>query len=272
MRMQSLIVRIRVCCCCLLLAGVWTGLSHAIPLTPGVIPPDSGAVVKELGGFGSSADWSLPGGGTAEIKQYGFYLQAGYHFVPFWQGYARVGVASLQGDENLGFSDALAEESGTEVAPFGGIGVKGRLPLGKYWTLAPQASLDYFGNYTFTRSGTMAAVIFPPTVDEVPVQEKLTFKRQLAAEADLLLLWEKTAFTLYAGPQLYWRQARLDGELTIAGDRYASDSGTVQEKGFVGAIAGVAIPLGKTTDLILEVQQRSGFGVAGGLAYLQLDF
>lgn len=230
-------------------------------------------LVKEFGILNSNSEWSSPYG-AAEIKYSGAYLQVGYEFFPRWLGYGRIGVASFSTDDNLAFfsESGGGGEVSADAAPFFGVGVKGQIPLGRNVSLHPYLEANRFSDYTSSNDVIISAVIFPPVVDEVPAQETLTIEKQYDLSAGLLLSYTHQGFVLYGGPTVYRRTASVQGELEIAGDTYKRESYTYRETGTVGGVAGVVIPLGETTDIFLELQQRSMSSLSGGLVYVRLNF
>lgn len=238
----------------------------AVPFS---VPSGGTDIVKEFGYTGYSGKWTVPGGGTANVKANGFYLQAGYEFLPDWQVYARLGAATFK--EGAGIS-AGGESSGdsSKTIPFGGIGVKGRALLGRGFDLFTFAEAEYFGNYTSARDIMVSGTPFG-LPEDVPAVESVSIEKQLGANAGLLISTGGERLAVYAGPVVFLRLAEMSRELEIGGDRYANE-GRLREKGGIGGVVGVRLPLAKETDIVLEAQQKSDLSFNVAVAYLRLDF
>lgn len=185
-----------------------------------------------------------------DVKSNQFYLQGTYALHSGVEVYARLGIADLQADDawvGIDFED--------NYKFFGTLGAKALVFSNWFMSVAPYVQASFFSSYKDVVTGQAQGILASFEVEvENPVDMNggIIFHFKSATET----------YHFYAGPMIFWSQAKAKATITIAGTKF-TDSTTVTENNFIGAFAGIHIWLGGPFQLQAEGQYRSKFALAG---------
>ncbi len=232
--------------------------------TPNAKP---GQVSQEVGYFRSEAKWTTSKGEPFDdgvLTQNQVYIQAGYGLAPLWEGYFRVGGADAE-LENA-FADPEDSTLSDGIVPFVSLGVRGLLFDSEHFDVGAFAQGSYFAPYEDSKS-----YVDP---DFGAIEETLKLKHLWDANVGMTLQGSIGKHCLYAGPVLYFGEAKLYTEAEAAAVPGLTDKsdGTYELDGNLGGIAGISLNLVHYLNLTVEGQYRGEeYSVGASLAYLRFD-
>lgn len=249
---------------CILVVTV--GLAHAGAYGPVRPAAKAGQISQEIGYFFSQAKWEADKSGFKEgtTSQNQAYVQAGYGLDSNTEVYFRVGGADLdfEGDlEGIGLFANQDLEMDGGIQPFVSVGARGLLHRGALFDFGLFAQASYCFPYKDDRSYTLFGF---SVEEEVEVKDIWDVSVGAALQVDL------AGAAVYLGPVLYYGQADVDTETVLEGLEDSSSS-RYEEKGNIGAVAGISIPVADFGSVRLEGQYKSKVSGGGAFVYLRLN-
>lgn len=221
----------------------------------------SGEISQEIGYFRSVAEWTTDESGFADgaMTMNQAYLQAGYGLAGGWEGYLRLGGSDLSLENAFAIDDSEMKGS---IAPFLTVGARGLLYDGKVFDLGVFLQGTYFAPFEDSNTAVVGGTLF---------NEKLKLKNLWDVNLGLALQANIGKLAVYAGPVAYHGQGRLEARVEAGG---ISDSSTAayEERGNVGAVAGLNLRLARNLNLSLEGQYKSKLSAAGAVTYLRFSY
>jgi hypothetical protein len=206
--------------------------------------------------FENSADY--------KIRQNEIYSQAAYGAKNIWEIYARVGVADMKMVDVFRSTDYYIETSKNnfdENWKFSGtLGAKAFYPINKTFGLgAFVQGTYYFGDFTDNTAIISGGM---PVVTELKVKNLWDINFGVGFQATL-----RCGTRLYAGPYIYYSEAKMSLSSDISGLEYAVEDFSVKNKSIVGGYAGADIPLAKGFHLNVEGQFSDEFSAGAAVSY-----
>jgi hypothetical protein len=230
-------------------------------------PPQS--VSREAGGLNTAIGYAYhedkyKNGAEYIIRQNQIYSQAGYGSKNTWEIYGRLGVADLKIFDAFRSTNAATITFNNDFNEnwkfFGSLGAKGFLPVNKIFGIgAFVQGTYYFSNFTDDVTGTNTGVPF-------------------TADLKLKNLWDVNSgigfqvtvprnIKLYAGPYIYYSEARVCLSANIPGMGFGTDNASLQNKSIAGGFIGADIPLAKGFRLNIEGQYSDRLSLGGAITY-----
>lgn len=227
-------------------------------------------VSRQSGGLNTSFGYSynaneLANGAGYTFQQNEIYSQAAYGSKKLWEIYGRIGVADLKISDAFRSAHASAVTSTNDFTEnwkfFGTLGAKGFWPLNK--VLGIGAFLQgtyYFNNYTCGVTGTETGI---PFAADLKVRDMWDVNFGVGLQAAV------SDFKFYAGPYIFYSEAKANLSANIAGLEWGKESILLKNKASVGGFVGADVPLGKGFRLNIEGRYADRFscGVAVGYVY-----
>jgi hypothetical protein len=181
-----------------------------------------------------------------------------------WEIYGRIGVSDLKISDCFSSANALTTTNKLDFEEnwkfFGTVGAKGFYPINRIFGIGAFVQGTYhFSNYTdsvvASNSGT------PYTADlKIKNLWDINFGMgfQLTAPLDI---------KLYAGPYVYYSEAKASLDTNIPGLEYTAGNVSIRNKSIAGGFAGVDIPLFKGFHLNVEGQYADRFSTGAAISY-----
>jgi len=198
------------------------------------------------------------------IKQNSIYSQVSYGANNMWEIYGRIGVADLKISECFSSTNALTTTSKLDFKEnwkfFGTLGAKGFYPISKIFGIGAFVQGTYhFNDYTDSVTGSSNGA--PYTADlKIKNLWDINFGMgfQLTVPLDI---------KLYAGPYVYYSEAKASLDQNIPGIEYAAGNVSIRNKSIVGGFAGIDIPLFKGFHLNAEGRYADRFSAGAAISY-----
>jgi hypothetical protein len=230
-------------------------------------PPQT--VSREAGGLNTAIGYryhedTYQNGTDHVIKQNEIYSQVAYGAKNIWEIYARVGIADLQIMDVFKSTDAATVTDRNNFEEnwkiFGTLGAKVFYPVNKIFGVgAFVQGTYYFQDFDDEVAGVSGGVPF-------------------ATELEMQNLWDVNCgagfqitiprgIKLYAGPYVYYSEAKMSLASNIPGLEYAAGNVSVKNKSILGGFAGVDIPLIKGFHLNMEGQFSDRFSAGAAISY-----
>lgn len=203
-------------------------------------------------------------GADHRIRQNEIYSQAAYGAKDIWEVYARVGIADLKICDVFRSADsstATARNDFEENWKFSGtLGAKLFYPFNKTFGMGAFVQGTYtFSNFTDNISGVSGGVPFRA---DLKVKNLWDINVGVGLQATL-----PCGLRLYAGPYLYYSEAKMSLSAEVPGLDYAAGNVSVENKSTAGGFAGVDIPLAKGFRLNIEGQYADRFSAGAAVTY-----
>lgn len=245
----------------LLLVLGTSGAAFAGQFGPAAPAARSGEISQEIGYFRSVAEWTTdePGFTDGVMTMNQAYLQAGYGLAGGWEGYLRLGGSDLQQENAFAVDDSEMKDS---VAPFLTVGARCLLYDGKVFDVGMFLQGTYFAPFEDSKTALVGGTIF---------QEELELKNLWDINLGLALQANIGKLVVYAGPLAYHGGGRLEAKV-VAGGISDSSAATYEERGNVGAVAGLNLRLARNFNLSLEGQYKSRLSAGGAVTYLRFSY
>lgn len=229
----------------------------------GPVAPTAGAgeVSQEIGYFHSVGKWTTDEDGfdDGKIIMNQAYLQAGYGLAVGWEGYFRLGGSDLRQEKAFALDDSEMKGS---VAPFLSLGARGLLYDGKVFDLGLFLQGTYFAPFEDSKTVNVAGA---------SVKEALRLKNLWDVNLGLAVQADLGRVFVYAGPVAYYGVGRLETEVEVSGLKDSS-SATYEERGNIGAVAGINVQLARNINLFVEGQHKSELSAGGAATYLRIRY
>jgi len=178
-----------------------------------------------------------------KIRQNEIYSQAAYGAKNIWEVYGRLGMSDLKIEDVFKDNEKF---SGT-------LGVKAFYPVSQTWGVGAFVQ----GTYYFSD--------FTDKVSRNKVVEVDNFWNVNCGIGLQVALPRGTK--MYAGPYLYYSEAKLSLSSGIRDLGYAAGNFTVENKSIAGGFAGLDIPLAKGFRLNVEGQYAERFSAGAAISY-----
>jgi len=205
------------------------------------------------------------GGADHVIRQNRLYSEAGYGAHERWEMYGRIGIADLKiADVFRPASDATVSSRSDFTGNwkfFGTLGAKAYYPLsGVFGIGAFVQGTSAFGDCKDSVSGTR---------NGAPFTTELTLKDMWDVNFGIgLQMNVPQGIRLYAGPCIYYSEAKAAASPGIPGLALAGGDTTIRNKTNAGGFAGVDIPLGKGFRLNAEGWFSERLSVGTAVTYI----
>lgn len=226
-------------------------------------------VSKEAGGLNTAIGYryhedTYTNGADHIIRQNEIYSQAAYGAKNIWEIYARIGVSDLKIFDVFSSTDVFTTTNKNDFEEnwkfFGTLGAKGFYPINKIFGIgAFIQGTYYFSNFTDDVAGTNG--ITPFTTD---LKVKNLFDVNFGVGFQAIIPY---GIKLYAGPYIYYSEAKLSLAANIPGLEYATGNVSVENKSIAGGFAGIDIPLAKGFRLNFEAQYSDRFSAGAAVTY-----
>jgi len=185
------------------------------------------------------------------------YVQASYGLLKNWEVFARLGAADLRAKETFDYV-AYADDFRGDYQAFGTLGFKGILFNTKSFSIGPILKASYYSDYKDSATGTIAGTKIDMSYN---IKDIWDVNLGLAFQAKI------NNVVLFAGPFVYWKNAKVDLDITITGTGTFSDSVKYESENNVGGFAGVRIPITKNFMLDVEGQYTNQFSGGAAIVY-----
>jgi hypothetical protein len=198
------------------------------------------------------------------FRQNEVYSQVSYGGKNFWEIYGRLGVADLKISDAFRSTNAVTTTTDNDFTEnwkfFGTLGVKGFLPINKIFGIGAFLQGNYyFDTYSGQVDGNSAGTHFI-TALKVQNMWDVNFGIGLQAAAPL-------GIKLYAGPYVYYAEAKANLGDNIAGLEFGTNGVLLKNKTFAGGFVGVDIPLAKGFHLNIEGHYADRFSLGAAVGY-----
>ncbi len=233
----------------------WTGIGFALQEIGSPIPKaPQGGFAAGIGYTYFNSQWEYDGGdydGEAlpgDISQNFIYAQGSYGFLPGWEGYATLGVASATIDEALSTEDGADEAVAFETDRkfYFGVGLRGVIYGTETFQVGPFLQYNKLSTYEEDLEASFTGN---------PVDVPVTFADAYDLNVGLGLNYPVgAAGMLYGGVFAYW--AKGSGEFELP-DPIGTISQDFQEQGSVGGFLGLRLPIGSGLNLNFEGGYKS---------------
>jgi hypothetical protein len=212
---------------------------------------------------------------SVKTTQHLAYVQATYKNRS-WLVYGRLGGASMKIDDAFMFDNPADFKGGFKA--FATVGIRGTYPVSSVFSVGPFFEASLFSGYDDNDSRAYTGDFNADgTADTLLVNERIETENIKDLKLGLSFQANLDRATLYAGPFLYWTEAKakenvdavlVDGVSGLPTDSIsASASSKWDEKGNLGGFAGVRVPLGQNFMFEAEGQLKSMISVGGSLSY-----
>lgn len=227
-------------------------------------------VSREAGGLNTTIGYfyhedTYKNGIEHTFRQNQIYSQAGYGANNVWEIYVRLGVADLKISDAFASTDAAtstAKQNFEENWKFSGtLGAKAFWPVNSVFGVgAFVQGTYYFNQFTDDISGTSGSTPFT-------AQMKIENLWDTVCGAALQITLARIKF--YAGPYLYYSEAKMSLDTDVPGLEYPASGGKMSlvNKSVVGGFAGADIPLIKGFRLNVETQYAGQWSAGAAISY-----
>jgi len=231
-------------------------------------PPQS--LSRDEGGLNTSIGYGyhedkIENGDDFVIRQNQLYSQVAYGGARrLWEVYGRIGIADLEIEDAFRSESASTTSSGDDFEEngefFGTLGAKVFYPLrGAFGVGAFIQGSYFFGDFKDRVSGIQNGESYST---ELKVKDFWDVYSGIALQAAV-----PYGVILYAGPYVYYSEAKASSSRNIPGLKLAAEDDTLENKTAVGGFAGVQVPLGKGFSLNLEGRYSEEFSVGIAVNY-----
>lgn len=188
----------------------------------------------------------------------------GYGAKNIWEVYGRIGASDLKVSDAFSSSDLLTTTDKINFEEnwkfFGTLGAKGFFPVNKVFGFgAFVQGTYYFSNFSDDVSGTAGGSPFTSNLKIKNLWDvNLGMSLQVTAPLDI---------RLYAGPYIYYSEAKASLDPNISGLEYGTGNVTIKNKSTIGGFGGIDIPLIKGFRLNVEVQYADRLSAGAAISY-----
>ena len=198
------------------------------------------------------------------IRQNSVYSQVAYGANNMWEIYGRIGAADMNisdcfnSTEDSTTTNKLDFEESWKF--FGTLGAKGFYPITKIFGIGAFIQGTYhFSNYKDNVEGSNNGKSY---VAELKIKNLWDINAGLGFQLTVPL-----DIKLYAGPYVYYSEAKASLDRNIPGIEYAAGNVSIRNKSIAGCFAGVDIPLFKGFHLNVEGQYAERFSAGAAISY-----
>jgi len=227
-------------------------------------------VSKEAGGLNTAIGYryhedTYTGNTDHIIRQNEIYSQAAYGANNRWEIYARIGVADMKILDVFSSTDTFTTTNKNDFADnrkyFGTLGSKGFYPINETFGIgAFIQGTYYFNKFTDRVAGNSGS---KPFTTDLKVDNLWDVNFGVGFQATL-----PCGIKLYAGPYIYYSEAKVSLAADIPGLEYADGNVSLKNKSIAGGFAGIDIPLAKGFRLNVETQFADRFSSGASISYV----
>jgi hypothetical protein len=236
------------------IAVLWTGACYALSELGSPLPQaPRGGFAGGVGYANYTSTWEFDGGENdgdevpGDIKQNYIFVQGSYGFLPGWEAYGRVGMANATIGEVPGIFDEKVKFEGDYKVYFGA-GMRGLIYGTETFQVGPFFQYNKYSTYEKDLEGSINTS--PVTV---PVDFADAYDVNFGLAGDYPI---GAAGLLYGGVLAYW--AKGTGTFSLPEAYGGTMSQDFNEKGVVGGLLGLRLPLGSGLNLNFEGDYKSG--------------
>ena len=198
------------------------------------------------------------------IRQNEIYSQVAYGAKNIWEMSARIGVSDLKIFDAFSSTNASTTTNKNDFAEnwkfFGTLGAKGFYPINKTFGIgAFIQGTYYFSNFTDDVAGTSYGL---PFTTDLKVDNLWDVNFGVGFQTTI-----PYSIKLYAGPYIYYSEAKVSLAANIPGLEYAAGNVSIENKSIAGGFAGIDIPLAKGFRLNVEAQYSDRFSSGAAVSY-----
>jgi hypothetical protein len=199
------------------------------------------------------------------IRQNEIYSQVAYGAKNIWEISARIGVSDLKILDAFSSTDTYTTTNKNDFADnrkfFGTLGAKGFYPINE--TFGIGAFIQ--GTYYFDKFNDSVAGISgsKPFTTDLKVDNPWEVNFGVGFQATV-----PYGIKLYAGPYIYYSEAKVSLGANIPGLEYATENVSIKNKSIAGGFAGIDIPLAKGFRLNVEAQFSDRFSSGAAVTYI----
>ena len=198
------------------------------------------------------------------IRQNSIYSQVAYGAKNMWEIYGRIGVSDLKIFDVFSSTDDSTTTNKLDFEDnwkfFGTLGAKGFYPISKIFGIGAFVQGTYhFSNYTDSVAGSSNGVPYTANLNIKNLWDiNFGMGFQLTVPLDI---------KLYAGPYVYYCEAKASLDTNIPGLEYAAGNVSIRNKSIAGGFAGVDVPLFKGFHLNVEGRYADRFSAGAAISY-----
>ena len=243
-------------------------VSNTIALAAGLFGPPQ-TVSKEAGGINTAIGYfysedTFKNDTDHILRQNSIYSQVAYGGNNIWEIYGRIGIADLKIPDAFNSTDTItttAKLDFTETLKlFGTLGAKGFYPISKIFGIGAYIQGTYhFSNNTDSVFGTTRGI---PYIAELKINNLWDINCGMGLQVTAPL-----SIKLYAGPYVYYAEAKASLDPNIPGIEYTAENISIRNKSIVGGFGGVDIPLFKGFHLNVEGRYAARFSAGAAISY-----
>jgi hypothetical protein len=198
------------------------------------------------------------------IRQNVVYSQAAYGAKNIWEIYARIGVSDLKISDAFSSTNALTTTYKDNFEEnwkfFGTLGAKVFYPINRIFGIgAFVQGTYYFSNFTDDIAGTYNS---SPFIIDLKIKNLWDVDGGVGFQVTVPL-----DIKLYAGPYIYYSEAKASPAANIPGIEYAAGNVSIKNKTIAGGFIGLDIPITKGFRLNVEGQYSDRFSVGTAVTY-----
>ncbi len=250
------------------LSALWLLAMNSVAAAGGLFGPPQ-TVSREAGGLNTAIGYryhedTFTSDTDHIVRQNQIYSQVAYGAKNRWEIYGRIGISDLKICDAFRSTNALTTTSKNDFEEnwkfFGTLGAKGFFPFNKIFGIGAFIQGTYhFSNYTDDIAGSNNGT---PYIAELKIKNLWDINLGMALQATAP--WD---IKLYAGPYVYYSEARASLDANIPGLEYAAGNVSIRNKSIAGGFAGVDIPLLKGFRLNMEGQYTQRFSLGAAVTY-----
>ena len=225
---------------------------------------------KEAGGLNTAIGYwyhedTYKNGADHKIRQNEIYSQVAYGAQNVWELYARIGVSDLKIFDAFSSTEASTSTNKNDFADnwkfFGTLGAKGFYPINKTFGIgAFIQGTYYFSKFADDVAGNSGS---KPFATDLKVDNLWDVNFGVGFQATI-----PCGIKLYAGPYIYYSEAKVSLAADIPGLEYAAGNVSIKNKSIAGGFAGIDIPLAKGFRLNVEGQYSERFSAGAAVSYI----
>jgi len=198
------------------------------------------------------------------VRQHEIYSQAAYGAKNIWEIYGRIGLSDMKIFDVLSSTDAATTTSKKDFEEnwkfFATLGAKGFYPINRIVGVgAFVQGTYYFSNFTDDVTGISGGTPF--TTD---LKVKKLWDVNFGTGLQITIPQD---IKLYAGPYVYYSEAKTFPAANISGLEYSSGNISIKNKSFIGGFAGMDVPLIKGFHLNMEGQYSDRLSLGAAVSY-----
>jgi hypothetical protein len=227
-------------------------------------------VSKETGGLNTTIGYwyhedTYSNGADHIIRQNEVYSQVAYGEKNIWEISARIGVSDMKILSVFSSTDTFTTTNKNDFADnrkfFGTLGAKGFYPINETFGIgALIQGTYYFSKFTDGVSGNSGS---RPFSTDLTVDNFWDVNFGVGFQANI-----PYGIKLYAGPYIYYSEAKVSLDANIPGLEYAAGNVSIKNKSIAGGFAGIDIPLAKGFRLNVEAQFSDRFSSGAAVTYI----